>query len=213
MHTLPALTTSHFNLNKYLAITAISILITFVLFMAMQKLIKNDQIRVTKVTEHPTIILTLDIKEKPLTERRTIKPKPIPLPIPKLVAKVINADPDVGLDASLFASTFKAPTIRNDIKPDFSSPGGDARPIVRVEPKYPTLAAKEGIEGWVKLSFSVTPSGTVNNIQILDAEPKRMFNQAAKRALAKWKYKPNIQAGKAQAQDGMMVMLDFKLAS
>ncbi|GAC21529.1 energy transducer TonB [Paraglaciecola arctica] len=212
MHTLPALTTD-FKLNKFIAITTVAIVITFALFVGMQKLIKNDQINVTKVTEHPTITLTLDIKEKPPIERRTIKPKPIPLPIPKLVAKIINTDPDIGIDTTLFASTFNAPNIRNNIKPDFSSPGGDARPIVRVEPKYPTMAAKDGIEGWVKLSFSVTPSGTVNNIQVLDAEPKRMFNQAAKRALAKWKYKPNIQAGKAQAQDGMMVMLDFKLAS
>jgi len=212
MHTLPALTT-HFKLNKYIVIMTIATFITFALFVGMQNLIKNEQVSISKVTEYGPIILTYDIKEKPPTERRTIKPQPAPLPQPKLVAKVIESNPDAGFDSTLLVSNFAAPVIRNKIEPNFGADGGDARPIVRVEPKYPTLAAREGIEGWVKLSFSITPSGTVNNIQVLDAEPKRMFNQAARRALAKWKYKPNIQAGKAQAQDGMMVMLDFKLAS
>ena len=210
---MPALVITHFNPSKVITMTSVAALITFALFVGMQKLIDNDQITRLEVTEYSPIILTQDFKEKPISLRPKIKPKPIPLPIPKIVAKIIEADPNVGINSTLFTSNFKAPVIRNDINPNFTSVGGDARPIVRVEPKYPTTAAREGIEGWVKLSFSITASGTVNNIQVLDAEPKRTFNQAARRALSKWKYKPNIQAGKAQAQNGMMVMLDFKLAS
>ena len=213
MHTLPALTLNHFKLNKFIAITVVATLITFGLFVGMQKLIANDQIMPPKVTENTMILLGQLIEDKPTTERVRIKPKPIPVPKPKLVVKIIESDPDQGLDPTLFVSNIGAPVIRNKINPTFDSGGGDARPLVRVEPKYPSIAARDGIEGWVKLSFSITPSGTVNNIQVLDAEPKRTFNQAARRALAKWKYKPNIQTGKAQAQDGMMVMLDFKLAS
>ena len=209
----PALAITQFTLNKFVATISVACLITFTLFVGMQKLIENEQITRPKIAEHTTIILTQEFEEEPTNTRPKIKPQPIPQPKPKLVAKIIEAEPDVGLDSTLFTSSFSAPVIRSNIKPNFNSTGGDARPIVRVEPKYPSIAAREGIEGWVKLSFSITASGTVNNIQVLDAEPKRTFNQAARRALAKWKYKPNIQAGKAQAQDGMMVMLDFKLAS
>lgn len=212
MHTMPALT-NPFKLNRYIAILTVATFVTFALFVAMHHLIKNDQISVTKATPYSPIVLTYDIKEKPPTERPKIKPQPEPLPKPKLIEKVMESEPDTGFDSTLLVSNFAAPVIRNTIKPNFGTGDGDARPIVRVEPKYPTVAARDGIEGWVKLSFSITASGTVNNIQVIDAEPKRMFNQAARRALAKWKYKPNIQAGKAQAQDGMMVMLDFKLAS
>lgn len=212
MHTLPALK-QPFKLNRYIAILTVATFVTFALFVAMHHLIKNNQISVSEVTKHTPITLTYDIKEKPLTVRPKIKPLPVPLPQPKLIEKVMESEPDTGFDSTLLVSNFAAPIIRNKIIPNFGTGGGDARPIVRVEPKYPTTAARDGIEGWVKLSFSITPSGTVNNIQVLDAEPKRLFNQAARRALAKWKYKPNIQAGKAQAQDGMMVMLDFKLAS
>jgi protein TonB len=202
-----------FNHSKPIAITSVAAIITFVLFIGMQKLIENDQTTPPNIIKHTTVVLAQMTEEKPTNTRPRIKPQPIPQPKPKLVAKIIETTPDVGFDPTLLASTFNAPTIKNNITPNFDSTGGDARPIVRVEPKYPAIAAREGIEGWVKLSFSVTPSGTVSNIQVLDAEPKRTFNQAARRALAKWKYKPNIQAGKAQAQDGMMVMLDFKLAS
>jgi protein TonB len=120
--------------------------------------------------------------------------------------------PKNGLDPTLYVSNFNGPIIKQNITPNFGTEDGDARPIVRVEPKYPIVAAQEGLEGWVHLSFSITSSGTVSKIQVIEAQPKRVFNQAAKRALAKWKYKPNIFAGKAQVQDGMMVMLDFKLA-
>jgi protein TonB len=213
MHTLPALSFSHFNLNKYIAIASVATLITFALFVGMHKLIANDQIKRPVETDYPTITLTQFKKDKPPTEKVRIKPKPIPLPTPKLTKKTIESTPDDKFDSTLFVSTIGSPIIKNKITPTFNSEGGDARPIVRVEPKYPSIAARDGIEGWVKLSFSITPSGAVNNIQVLDAEPKRTFNQAARRALSKWKYKPNIQDGKAQAQDGMMVMLDFKLAS
>ncbi|MEP1444754.1 MAG: energy transducer TonB [Paraglaciecola sp.] len=213
MHILPAQNTLHFNLNKYLVIAIVAITITFTLFVGMKKLIESDQIQPIEVTVPPPITLTYDIKEKPLVERIKLKPKPVPLPQPKLIARVTESDPNTGFDPNSLISSFGAPKIKTQINPTFDSGGGDARPIVRVEPKYPTTAAKDGVEGWVKLSFSITASGTVSNIKVLDSKPKRTFNQAAKRALAKWKYKPNIQAGKAQAQDGMMVMLDFKLAS
>jgi protein TonB len=191
---------------------AVAAIITFALFAGMQMLIKNDQVAPPKLIERPIITLLQNIEDKPTNLRPKLKPKPEPKPQPKLVAKVLKLDPNAGIDNSLFVSTVNAPVIKTDITPIFDSTGGEARPIVRVEPKYPSIAAKDGIEGWVKLSFSITSSGTVDNIKVVDAQPKRVFNLAARRALAKWKYKPNIQAGKSQAQDGMMVMLDFKLA-
>jgi len=48
------------------------------------------------------------------------------LPQPKLVAKVIESDPDIGFDATLLVSNFGAPVIRNKIKPNFGTDCGDA---------------------------------------------------------------------------------------
>ena len=88
---------------------------------------------------------------------------------------------------------------------------GDATPIVRIEPKFPTKAARDGIEGWVQLSFEINEVGGVENVQVINAQPKRIFDREARKALRKWKYKPKVVDGKAMRQTGLTVQLDFKL--
>lgn len=69
----------------------------------------------------------------------------------------------------------------------------------------------QGVQGWVRLKFDITSMGTVDNVKVLASKPRRIFDMAAKRALLKWKYKPKMEEGKAVAQQGEMVQLDFKL--
>ena len=51
----------------------------------------------------------------------------------------------------------------------------------------------------------------LTDVVVLEANPKRIFDREAKRALRKWKYKPKIVEGKPQKQFNMQVQLDFKL--
>ena len=202
-----------FNIRRLSAVVLLAVCCTFALFVFMQKLISNDERVRISPTPTPIITLQYNFEDEPLITKPKLKPKPKHEPTPKPIPKLIEAEPQVNLQPGLYASNYKGPTIKTSIKPNLGVDDGVARPIVRIEPKYPIAAARDGQEGWVKLSFSITPSGTVSNVKVVDAEPKRVFNQEAKRALAKWKYKPNIVGGKAHQQDGLIVMLDFKLAS
>ncbi len=76
---------------------------------------------------------------------------------------------------------------------------GDAEvvPIVRIQPQYPRRALLEGIEGWVELSFTIMKDGSVAEVSVTDAEPKRLFNQSAIRALMRWKFRPRVVDGNA----------------
>lgn len=86
-----------------------------------------------------------------------------------------------------------------------------ASAIVRIDPKYPPQAARDGIEGWVMLNYTIDPTGSVQDINVIDAEPKRIFDREARRALAKWKYKPTIINGMGVNNRGNTIMLEFKL--
>ncbi|MGJ8682091.1 TonB family protein [Paraglaciecola sp.] len=185
--------------------------ITFALFAGMQNLIANKSISNKQAKPAPVISIVYQEQDTPVITRTTLKPKPEPLKLPLVKPQLIKEEPNKDWDPSLLTQTMPIPKIKTNLNNKYVAPGGDARPIVRIPPKYPLDAAKEGIEGWVKLSFSVSNSGTVENIQILDAQPKRIFNKSAKRALAKWKYKPNIANGVSQSQDNLTVMLEFKI--
>lgn len=87
---------------------------------------------------------------------------------------------------------------------------GDVMPIVRINPQMPRKAAMKGIEGYVTVKFTVTKSGGTSNVKIVEAKPPRIFNRAAKRAILKWKYKPQVVDGKA-TEITQLVRLDFKL--
>ena len=68
--------------------------------------------------------------------------------------------------------------------------------IVHISPKYPKQAAEEKVEGWVKMSAVITENGKVTDINVLDSQPKGIFEKEAKRAFSKWFYKPALLNGK-----------------
>lgn len=64
---------------------------------------------------------------------------------------------------------------------------------------YPVEARRKNIEGWVELSFVVTAEGKVTTIAVQNSSPKGMFDAAAAKALARVRYQPPLQGGKATA--------------
>jgi TonB family protein len=65
-------------------------------------------------------------------------------------------------------------------------------------------------EGWVELKFDIDENGDPVNIIVVDSDSGDTFDKEAIRALSKWKYKPKVVDGKAVAQRGLKVRLDFK---
>lgn len=82
---------------------------------------------------------------------------------------------------------------------------------VQVQPNYPDIALRRGLEGWVILGFDVTRLGTTENIVVLESEPGSYFDRAAIRALERWKYMPKKVDGKAVATTNLQTKLVFEL--
>lgn len=81
-------------------------------------------------------------------------------------------------------------------------------PSVRVEPIYPRKARLKNLEGFVSLSFDIDQDGNVVNINVLEANPKRVFEKSAIQALKKWQFP--VKDGNKQSQ---VITLEFKMAS
>lgn len=188
--------------------------IAFVLFVIMAKLIDNSGIAPLDSKPSPIIEIVMSTPDDS-TQLRSRVPPPPPPP-PEQPPKLEPVEPDTA-DADTDGLSFNMPAVDiGGASVDIGGVGamqrdGDATPIVRIEPKYPAQAARDGKEGWVRLSFTINEVGGVDDVDVIDADPKRVFDREAKRALSKWKYKPKIEDGKPMKQFNMKVQLDFKL--
>lgn len=81
-----------------------------------------------------------------------------------------------------------------------------------ISPKYPVKAVKRGIEGYVKMSFTVNEEGLPININIVKSKPKGVFEKVAVDALKYWKFQRLEVNGIPQAQKGITKVLTFKLS-
>ncbi|QPG04881.1 TonB family protein [Salinimonas marina] len=188
--------------------------VAFGLFVLMAKLIENSGRPADEIPDAPVIDVVMQEPDAD-TQTRQRTPPPPPPP-PQQPPKMQPVEPDASeVDSDGFS--LAVPSVdTGGVGVNIGAVGamqqdGEATPIVRIDPKYPPQAARDGREGWVKLSFTINEAGGVEDIDVIDADPKRIFDREARRALSKWKYKPKIVEGKRVKQPNMFVQLDFKL--
>jgi protein TonB len=87
----------------------------------------------------------------------------------------------------------------------------DVIPLVRVNPDYPQRAITRGLEGWVQVQFTITATGMVKDPVVVNAEPKNVFDDAALKAIARWRYNPKVENGGPVERVGVQTRLVFKL--
>jgi TonB family protein len=86
-----------------------------------------------------------------------------------------------------------------------------ATPIDRVDPKYPIMAAKDGKEGWVLMSYVVDVEGNVQDPVVEDYEGDKRFQRSALDAIERWKFSPAMKDGKPTEQCHSAVRFDFTM--
>lgn len=67
--------------------------------------------------------------------------------------------------------------------------------IAQIPPVYPLRAKRMGIEGWVKLKFLVNKQGIVENVKIIEAAPKDVFNACTIKCVSAWRFSPGAIEG------------------
>lgn len=77
-----------------------------------------------------------------------------------------------------------------------------------VSPSYPDAARKRGVEGWVELAFTVQTNGTVDQVEVRNASPADVFDDAAIRAVRQWRFEP-VERNGERVEQRAMVRLKF----
>lgn len=75
----------------------------------------------------------------------------------------------------------------------------DAKPKTQVAPTYPVDAVRKQISGWVELEFNVDPTGKVTGVSVVKAQPIRVFEQEAVKAMKQWTFEPAVKDGQPVA--------------
>ena len=188
------------------------------LFSFMAWMVDNGHQRSPDDSETLSFNMVMVEQEQEVQRRqRAVPEKPeMPEPPPEAQTSQSQAEvtplnsmsslPSLDLNTSVDGLVINAPTFS-----DFGS-NQQAMPLYRVEPRYPAKALKRGAEGFVTLSFTIDETGRPTDIQVTDANPRRMFEREAIRAMKKYKYQPKVVDGKATPQFGQTFTFEFKLA-
>jgi protein TonB len=87
-------------------------------------------------------------------------------------------------------------------------PAGALPPVAsQVSPRYPPLALRRRVEGYVELQFTVLPDGSVTDVSIVRSEPRSMFDRAAIDAMQRWRFQPTPGGEPVRGRR----LFDFKL--
>ncbi|WP_288131501.1 energy transducer TonB [Microbulbifer sp.] len=93
----------------------------------------------------------------------------------------------------------------------------DPLPIYKPAPRYPRRALSRGMEGYVVVEFTITPSGGVRDANVVggyknDGEPTTVFDREALRAVERFKYRPPMSEGRPVEKHGVRNRIVFKMA-
>jgi protein TonB len=172
----------------------IGLLIALLFFLLLAYIVKPSSETLKTENSFRVVDFIRLKKDTSLREKsRTIPDKPEPPkkpPPPDLPTPELQAPPQApNLDIE-----FPDISVPTDFKGAFLGPqnqGGNSQviPLVRINPQYPRNELLAGVEGWVKVRFTVEPDGSVSSPRVVQSKPPRVFDSSALRAIKKWKFK------------------------
>ncbi len=198
--------------------------ITLSLYVLMDRMISQDRIRlVNTYNAQPIEFVRTPLDNETRSKDRRRKPPPKPKEIRK-----VRSDLETSITR---AASLPQEMMAYDVKSLLGEGGGvalgqtlmegsaesmamvmasDLTALSMLPPQYPQTALMRGLEGWVQLAFRVTEEGLVEEPTVVDANPSGVFNNAARNAVLRWRFRPVLNDGRAVAVRAF-VQIDFKL--
>lgn len=189
----------------------LALVITLILFYLMQALIATGQ----QIDQNMNIVKIVDATMPEIemeVVREIEKPKPldqVDTPPPEVPDRQMNMDNGPALNIQRAVVNLDADLAIGGAS--ISITDGEMLPLVNVTPTYPTRAASRGIEGWCQVKFTVTETGGVSDVVVVDAEPAGIFDSSSIRAAEKFKFQPKVVDGQGVAVPNVQYVFRYQL--
>ncbi|MDX1490022.1 MAG: TonB family protein [Pseudohongiellaceae bacterium] len=189
----------------------LALAITLVLFYLMQALIATGQ----KLEQSTTVVKIVDATMPEIemeVVRNVEKPQEIEqldTPPPEVPERQLDMDSGPSLNIERAAVDLDAGMEIGGAS--LSITDGEMLPLVNVTPTYPTRAAQRGIQGWCQVEFTVTATGGVENVVVIDGEPAGVFDRSSIRAAEKFKFQPRVVDGEGVPVPGVQYVFRYQL--
>ena len=82
--------------------------------------------------------------------------------------------------------------------------GRELIPLSTARPQMPEWACKQKIKGWVEVVFTVMPNGRVQDVKLVDANPRGVFEAAAIDSISNWIYSSSDKAREVKQRVPML---------
>jgi protein TonB len=190
---------------RLLYITPIGLLLAISVFWLMQWMIAPQGAQINREDNIAMVDFIRSLKDsnsdkKVRNPKEPPKPKTPPmLDSPKIQQANVKQMELNMPDISSSLSSFKGQGVGSMLS-GYGFGDSDVIPLVQVEPKYPSQALSRKIEGYVDVRLQVTKEGSVSDVEVIDANPKGVFEREAIRAAWRYKFKPKLVDGKPVEQ-------------
>jgi protein TonB len=89
-------------------------------------------------------------------------------------------------------------------------PVRDNMVVKSVTPEYPAKAQRRKQQGFVDLNFTTTVEGDVKDVVVVRSQPEEVFDDAAIRAIRRWKFKP-VEVNGEPVEQRLSLRISFQL--
>ena len=196
-------------IKRLTAATTFGTVITFGLLFMMQLLIATGE---GAVTDEVRFRMGDFVRVERNEIIETKKEKPEKPPEPEQQPELPSPEQLDNFDNAMTVSV-SAPQLTNTMRmggSGFAISDGEYLPIVKVAPVYPARALTRGLEGYVIVEFTVTRTGTVRDVFVIEST-SQLFERAATEAALKFKYKPRVIDGEPVEVPGIRNKISFAI--
>lgn len=167
-------------------------------------------IDVGPIVESTPFVFTPQIKQSPVVSKRDAKPERKRPEVQPEGPRIGTPPTEGGKPAAGIPRHEVAHPAKGGGLP-VSGADHDVLPLYRAAPDYPPQALKNEIEGWVVVQFSINEVGAVTNAFVVESEPGTIFDEAALKAINRWRYNPRVENGVAVERVGLQTVIRFEL--